>query len=184
MRTIPPLNGNDATVHPDSTRRARWLEPPTLAGTVHAGVVVGLLLIVSVLGVIPAVFVVAPISPEADAVTLCLPGVGPVQRFTEDLGGEREELVYIHEGVHAKQCRSLGATAFAQRVTTPDGRLALEAGALCAEVAVLAMRGADRARMRNRTVELLASEYFGDGTVRLSEITAAVDDACGTGIGD
>jgi hypothetical protein len=146
---------------------------------VTAGATVVLLLVTSVILVIPAVFSVMPISPEAQAVTLCLPGIGPLQRFRDDLRGEQEELVYVHEGVHAEQCRRFGAAWYARRVATPRGRLTMEALALCAEAKVLWLRGVDRSRAVDRTVETLATEYFRDSGITRQEIAAAVDEACG-----
>jgi hypothetical protein len=159
--------------------RRAWCERPTVSGTVTAGITVVLLLVTATVLVIPAVFSLVPISPDADAVTLCLPGIGPLQRFADGLRGEREELAYIHEHVHMKQCQSFGATAFARLLVTPHGRLALEAPALCAEVAVLSIRGADRDRLMAWTVETLVTEYFDDGEVGRREIADAVNGVCG-----
>jgi hypothetical protein len=64
-------------------------------------------------------------------------------------------------------------------VTTPQGRLTLEAQALCAEAAVLSIRGADRERLSDQAVEALASEYFSDSDLGRREIVDAVDSACG-----
>lgn len=138
-----------------------------------------LLLATSVLVVIPAVFSLVPIPPEADGLTLCIPGIGPLQRFDDDLAGEREELAYIHEGVHAEQCRSWGALWFVGRLTTPRGRLALEAEAFCGEAAVLTLRGADRDHLIDRTIDVLAGEYFPEGEPGRGEIARAVEAACG-----
>lgn len=135
--------------------------------------------VVSIVLLIPTVFFLLPISPEADAVTLCLPGIGPLQRFRDDLEGTQEEVVHIHERVHAEQCRKFGATWYAGRAVTRSGRLNMEAQALCAEVAVLSLRGEDRHRLLDRTVETLAVGYFEDSAVPRREISAAVDRACG-----
>ncbi len=179
MRSIPPPHGTDTDSSGGRSLPRRWFRRPTLHGTAKAGVIVALAIVSTVVLVIPAVFTVVPISPEAEAITLCVPGIGPLQRFTDDLRGEREELVYIHEGVHAAQCRSFGATWFNHRVTTPQGRLTLEAQALCAEAAVLSIRGADRERLSDQAVEALASEYFSDSDLGRREIVDAVDSACG-----
>ena len=178
-----PRGGSEAGGTEAGRPGAARFRRPTVSGVVTAGVTVVLVMVASVILVIPAVFSVMPISPEAQAVTLCLPGIGPLQRFRDDLRGEMVELVFIHEGVHAEQCRTLGAAGYARRVSTPHGRLAMEAGALCAEAKVLWMRGVDRARVVDRTVETLAIGYFRDGGVTREEIAAAVDDACGEGMG-
>lgn len=159
-------------------RRPR-LATPTVSGMATAAAGLILLAVASVLILIPTVFFVLPISPEVDAVTLCLPGIGPLQRFRDDLQGEQEEVVYIHESVHAKQCRNFGATWYAVRTATRFGRLAMEAEALCAEAAILSLRGADRQRLLDRTVETLMDGYFDDGEVSRRDASAAVDGACG-----
>jgi len=151
---------------------------PTVSGMVTASASVMMLAAVSVLLLIPTVFYVIPIPPDADAATLCLPGLGPLQRFREGLQGEREERTYIHEGVHADQCRKFGATWYAQRTVSPEGRLTMEAQAFCAEVAVLSRRGADAQRLLDWTVETLATEYLEDGSLARQDIALAVDGAC------
>ncbi len=184
MCPIPAPNGKDAArtalAGPDRIRLSR----PTVSGMVTAGVSLILLAAVSVLLLVPMVFYLVPIPPEAAAVTLCLPGIGPLQRFGDDLPREQEERMYIHEGVHADQCQRFGATWYARRVATPEGRLTLEAQALCAEVAMLSRRGSDPQGLRDRTVEILATEYFEDGSVPRSDIAAAVDGACGLVLSD
>jgi hypothetical protein len=179
MRRFPAPNGKDTkkvgVAGPDRIRFAR----PTVSGMVTAGASLLALAVASVFILIPTVFYTIPISPEASAVTLCLPGIGPLQRFSEDLRGEQEERTYIHEGVHADQCRRFGATWYTRQAATPQGRLPLEAQALCAEVAVLSRRGADRQRLLDWAVETLVTEYFEDGSVPRLDITAAVEGACG-----
>ena len=128
---------------------------------------------------IPALFLLLPFSSRADAVTLCLPGIGPLQQFNEDLEGQQEEVVYLHESVHAEQCRRLGATRYASSYGTPEGRLELEVEAFCEEVEVLSMRGAERGRLVDRAVETLVTSYFDDGRVPRSEVRTSVDLACG-----
>lgn len=182
MRRVPHGH-DDTTTEAMSSDRGR-LARPTLSGLVAAAVSIFLLAAASVLLLIPTVFFLVPISPDADGVTLCLPGIGPLQQFRDGLQGEREEVVYIHESVHADQCRMFGAAWYALRTATPHGRLTLEAQALCAEAAVLARRGASRERLLDRTVETLASGYFEDGVVPRMDISAAVDGACGGVPGD
>lgn len=157
---------------------------PTVSGVVTAATTVALLAFGSLVFLIPAVFFLIPMPREADAVTLCLPGVGPLQRFRDGLRDEHEELAFIHENVHAAQCRAFGAVWYARQAVTPAGRLALEAPALCGEVAVLSRRGEDHARLRDRTVEMLMSGYLDRAGVPRREISAAVDRACGGSMGD
>lgn len=133
---------------------------------------------------IPAVFFLVPIPSDVDAMTLCVPGMGPLQRFSDGLEGEHEEMVHVHENVHAEQCRTFGPLWYARHAVTPSGRLALEAPALCAEVVALSARGADRTRLKDRTVEALSSGYIERGRVPRWQIAAAVDRACGGDAGD
>lgn len=178
MRPIPPRR-NDG-LGPPPGPEAPDIGGPTVRGVATAAVAVALLSAGSLLLLVPAVFFLIPIPHEADAVTLCLPGVGPLQRFRDGLEGQHEELVFIHERVHAEQCRAFGPARYARQVVTQSGRLALEAPALCAEVAVLARRGEDHARLVDRTVEALMSGYLEQGRLPRREISAAVDRACGT----
>ncbi|NNF13765.1 MAG: hypothetical protein HKN72_11105 [Gemmatimonadetes bacterium] len=184
MRPILPPHGTGTRSYGGRLLPRVWFRRPTLHGTAKAGVIVALAIVSTVVLVIPAVFAVTPIAPEAEAITLCLPGIGPIQRFTDDLQGEREERAYIHESVHAQQCRSFGATWFNQRISRPEGRLTLEAQALCAEAAMLTIRGADRARVSEQVVEALASEYFSESDLRRGAIIAEVDGACRAMMGD
>lgn len=154
------------------------IERPTVSGMVTAGASVLVLAAVSLFLLFPAVFYVTPLSAEADGVTLCLPGVGPVQRFREDLRGEQEERTFIHEAAHAEQCRAFGAAWYARQLSTPHGRLAMEAEALCAEVAVLSKRGGDSDGLAEWAVETLATEYFDGEALSRWEIEAAVAGAC------
>ncbi len=178
MPLIPAPNGNEADMvggpAPDRTRLSR----PTVSGMVTAGASLMLLAAASVLLLVPTVFYVIPISSETAAITLCLPGIGPLQRFRDDLPREQEESMYIHERVHADQCQRFGATWYAQQAATPEGRLTMEVQAFCAEVAVLSRRGADRQGLLDWTVETLATEYFEDGSVPRRDIAVAVEGAC------
>ncbi len=157
---------------------------PTVSGLMTAAATVAAIAAMSLLVLIPAVFFMLPFSPRADAVTLCLPGIGPLQQFREGLEGEQEEVVYIHESAHAEQCRWLGASRYAKLYGTPLGRLELEAEAYCAEVEVLSLRGAVRERLLDRTVETLMTSYFADGQMSRSDVWAAVDLACGASLAD
>lgn len=181
MRPIPPARGSRGG------RPARWVDgvpSPTVSGMVGAAGTLALLAVGSLLLLIPAVFFVLPLPPDVDAVTLCVPGMGPLQRFREGLEEEQEELVHVHERVHAEQCRAFGAAWYARKAMTPSGRLTLEASALCAEVAMLSGRGEDPGRLRDWTLEALLSGYLERGVVPRSEIAAAVDQACGPSMGD
>ena len=155
-----------------------------MSGLIAAAATVSLLGVLSLFVLIPTVFFVLPISARADAVTLCLPGIGPLQQFSEDIEGEYEEVVYIHERVHAEQCRTLGAARYASTYGTLEGRLALEAEALCEEVEVLSLRGADRERLVYWTVETLLTHYFDEGQIPRSEVWAAVDRVCVVSLAD
>ncbi len=164
-----------ARVRPDPVVRPT---SPTLSGLLSAAATLWAVGALSLVVVIPSVFLLLPFSSEADAVTLCLPGIGPLQQFREDLEGEQEEVVYLHESVHAEQCRSLGAAQYANRYRTLPGRLALEAEAFCAEVNMLSRRGAVRERLIDRTVETLVTSYFEGDQIPRSEVLAAVEMSC------
>jgi hypothetical protein len=179
MAPIPPPHGNPAPSSAGAGAERADRARRTLGGIAQAGLLAALLLAVSILVVVPAVFSLIPIPPEADGLTLCIPGVGPLQRFDESLHEDEEELVFIHERVHAEQCREWGALRFVRRLVDPESRLAMEAQAFCAETAVLALRGADREPLLHRTVDALATGYFPDGEVSRAEIVAAVGAACG-----
>lgn len=157
---------------------------PTVSGLIAAAATVSLLGVMTLFVLIPTVFFVLPLSARADAATLCLPGIGPIQQFNEDLEGEYEEVVYIHERVHAEQCRALGAARYASWYGTLEGRLTLEAEALCEEVEVLSLRGADRQRLLYWTVETLMTHYFDEGEIPRAEVWATVDRACGASLAD
>lgn len=184
MRRIPAPDGSQAEADEQACPEPACFTRPTVSGIVTAGACILLLTTISVLLLIPSVFYLIPIPHEADALTLCLPGIGPVQRFKDGLHPTQEELTFIHEAAHARQCRALGAAWYARQAVTPRGRLVLEVRALCAEAAVLAGRGADRSRLRDWTLEALRSEYFDDGAVSAQDIAAAVDDKCFGAMGD
>lgn len=184
MRPIPPPKRNEEHGRGGPEPGMIRSVGPTMTGMARAAATLVLLTAGSLLLLIPAVFFVIPMPAEADALTLCLPGVGPLQRFRDGLDGERLELVFIHERVHAEQCRTFGPTWYARRMISPSGRLALEAQALCAEVALLSGRGADRVRLTDRTVEMLVSGYVERGSVPRGQISASVDRACGASMGD
>ena len=183
MCPMPPPKGTDDSGGVGGSGTP-WDVRPTLRGMATVAMALILLAVGSMLLLVPAVFFLIPIPHQADAVTLCLPGVGPLQRFRDDLEGEHEELVFIHEKVHAEQCRAFGPAWYARHAVTRSGRLALEAPALCAEVEVLSRRGEDHARLVDRTVEALVGGYLQRGQVPRWKISAAVERACGTFAGE
>lgn len=152
---------------------------PTVSGVASAGATVLLLSVATLFLVIPSVFYLGPIPGDADGVTLCVPAWGPLLRVRDGLSPDQEELAFIHEGAHARQCRQLGAFWYARQVSNLQGRLALEARALCAEAQVLAIRGADPERLVRRAVEALAMDYLGEGRVPRADIVSEVRLACG-----
>ncbi len=109
--------------------------------------------------VVPVAFFLLPLPARADGVTLCLPGIGPLQQFADGLDGDREEVVHLHERVHAAQCRRLGAAVYASTYWRAPGRIELEAEALCAEFDLLAAQGSDPDRLLEQTVEALYGGY-------------------------
>lgn len=190
MAARPPLPFRSA-VSPSSTRaragadhpggaplRRASFAPPTVSGVATAGIAVAILALAGMALVVPGVFYLVPLPADTDGLTVCLPGLGPLLRVRDDLSPEQEELVYIHEGVHAAQCRRYGSLWYARRASTPQGRLLLEAQALCAEALTLFRRGADAGHLRDGTVAGLVSDYFDGGQVPGWRIAAAVDGAC------
>lgn len=178
MRMIPSPHGKDRTRSGEG-----WLEranaaPPTVTGVATAGATLVLLGLTSLFLVVPSVFYLAPLPDNADGVTICVPGLGPLQRVREGLSGDQEELAFIHEGVHAEQCKTHGALWYARQTITARGRLMLEAQALCAEAALRSRRGADGQRLMDGTVAGLVSDYLEEGEVPGWEIAAAVNGAC------
>jgi hypothetical protein len=76
---------------------------------------------------------VLPVPREEEALTLCYPVVGPVQRFNPDLSDSELARTRAHEAAHATQCRHDGAIWHFVRRVHPSQRLAAEAEAYCAE---------------------------------------------------
>lgn len=143
-------------------RRSDRRKPRSVRDAVGAaGGIVAVALAASLVGM-PLAFFLSPVPAGADAVTLCLPGVGPVQRFSGELTGELEEVVTIHELMHVQQCRTLGPTVWYLTYGTPEGRMRLEAEAFCAEIDVLARRGIDRETLFWPRVDLLYAGYGQD----------------------
>ena len=164
--------------------RAARSKNPTVTGVVEAAATLSALAAMSLMVLVPAIFFMLPFSSRAEGVTLCLPGIGPLQQFRDDLGEDQEEVVFIHEGAHAEQCRWLGAARYAKLYGTAPGKLELEAEAFCAEIEMLSRRGAARDRLMDQTVETLMTGYFDDGEMARSDVSAAVDSACGGSTAD
>jgi len=112
--------------------------------------------------IVPLAFFLIPVPADADGVTICLPALGPLRQYSDDLSPGDRAAVRVHEAVHADQCRELGAVEYARTYLDAEGRLGLEAEAYCAEVAVLGLRGEDPVRVVDRTVETLFTEYRHD----------------------
>ena len=93
---------------------------------------VGLVLTGSVLATF-ALPVLFPLPQRAEGLTLCYPGVGPVQRFNPNLSDSALARTRAHEAAHANQCRRDGAIWHFVRGVVPSQRLAAEAEAYCAE---------------------------------------------------
>lgn len=110
-----------------------------------------------------------------DGWTWCMPG-GPVVSIRDGLDPATAQRTRIHEERHAAQCRSMGAVAYHRTHNSAAGRLALEAGAHCAEWPV------DRAKLpiglfrANKLDDL--TEAYGDrlaGVTRDQKARAVVD---------
>jgi hypothetical protein len=164
--------------------QARRSKIPSVSGMAEAAATVSALAAMSLVVLVPAIFLLLPVSPKADGVTLCVPGIGPLQQFRDDLDEKQEEVVFIHEAAHAEQCRWLGAARYAKLYGSASGKLELEAEAFCAEIEVLSLRGAARDRLMDQAVETLMTGYFDDGQWTRSEVSTAVDLACGGSLAD
>jgi len=84
-----------------------------------------------------------PFPQREEGLTLCYPGVGPVQRFNLDLSGAALARTRAHEDAHAAQCRRDGAIRHFVRGAFPSKRLAAEAEAYCAEANFAVSKGGD-----------------------------------------
>lgn len=128
---------------------------------------------------LPLAFFAAPVPAGADAMTLCLPGVGPVRQFAEGLSGELEEIVEVHELMHVQQCRSMGAAGWYVAYGSPEGRMRLEAEAFCAEIDFLVRRGAtDSEALLEPRARILQAGYGNDDTLSLDEVRALLRASC------
>ena len=143
---------------------------------------VGAASMIGTFAVVPIAFTLLPVPAGADAVTLCFPGIGPLQQFSGDLSDELEEVVMVHEKVHAEQCRSMGAAVWAARYRTPAGRVELEAEAFCAEVELLAARGGDREGLLEPRVEILQHGYRTRDAYTTAEVHEIMRATCGSGL--
>lgn len=128
--------------------------------------------------IVPLAFFLIPVPADADGVTICLPALGPLRQYSDDLSPEERAAVRVHEAVHADQCRELGALEYARTYLDAEGRLGLEAEAFCAEVAVLGLRGDDPVRIVDRTVETLFTEYRHDPAVERGDVARIVEARC------
>lgn len=127
---------------------------------------------------VPAAFVLMPMPRGADGITLCMPLIGPMQQFAEGMDPELEEIVHIHERVHATQCRTLGAATYAKTYLDGEGMIALEAEAFCAEAATLAHRGRDTGPWVSRIIETLYFDYPHSDELAYSDVVRIVSAWC------
>jgi hypothetical protein len=136
------------------------------------------LAVVTAIPGVPAIFFLMPLPRGADGITLCFPVIGPLQQFAEGLDPELDEIVHIHERVHASQCRRLGALDYARTYLQDEGMIALEAEAFCAEARTLALRGQSTDRWVSRVVETLYLEYPHDESLTYADVTRIVGAWC------
>lgn len=134
--------------------------------------------IVVAVPVIPAAFLLLPMPSGADGITLCLPGVGPLQQFADGLEEDLDEMVHIHERVHAEQCERLGSWSYARTYLHDEGMMALEAEAFCAEARTLALRGLDTGPWVSRIIETLYYDYPHSGEVEYADVLRVVGAWC------
>lgn len=127
---------------------------------------------------IPALFFLMPMPRGADGITLCFPVLGPLQQYSSDLDPGLEEIVHLHERVHADQCRRLGAWDYARTYLRDEGMLDLEAEAFCAEAHMLASRGLDTDPWVRRVVETLYVDYPHGPDVTYADVDRIVSNWC------
>jgi hypothetical protein len=127
---------------------------------------------------IPALFFLMPMPRGADGITLCFPVLGPLQQYSPDLEPGLEEIVHLHERVHADQCRRLGAVEYARTYLRDEGMLDLEAEAFCAEAHMLASRGLDTNPWVRRVVETLYVDYPHGSDVTYADVQRIVASWC------
>lgn len=127
---------------------------------------------------VPAAFVLMPMPRGADGITLCLPMIGPMQQFAADMEPDLEEMVHIHERVHAEQCRRLGAVRYARTYLDAEGMISLEAEAFCAEARTLDLRGLYAGPWVSRIIETLYYDYPHDEGVTYADVLRIVGSWC------
>jgi hypothetical protein len=133
---------------------------------------------VAAVPIVPAAFLLMPMPRGADGITLCLPLIGPLQQFAEDMDPELDEIVHIHERVHANQCHRLGALDYARTYIQDEGMIALEAEAFCAEARTLEIRGRNTGPWVSRIIETLYHEYPHDEALTYADVTRIVGAWC------
>ena len=92
-------------------------------------------------------FWMQPYSAGQEGATVCLPIIGPAQRFNPDIPDSTLRGVLVHENVHAVQCRRNGFFGQLFRTQRTLGRLGIEAEAQCAEARWHRARGEDPRRL-------------------------------------
>ena len=127
---------------------------------------------------IPALFFLMPMPRGADGITLCFPILGPLQQYSANLEPDLEEIVHLHERIHADQCRRLGAWQYARTYLRDEGMLHLEAEAFCAEAHMLAKRGLDTGPWVQRVVETLYVEYPHGPEITYEDVRRIVSEWC------
>lgn len=137
-----------------------------------------LLSVVAAIPIIPAAFLLMPMPRGADGITLCMPLIGPMQQFAPDMEPDLEEMVQIHERIHADQCRRMGAFRYARTYLDAEGLITLEAEAFCAEARTLAMRGLNTGPWVSRIIETLYYDYPHDEGVTYPDVLRIVGASC------
>lgn len=127
---------------------------------------------------VPAAFVLMPMPRGADGITLCMPIVGPMQQFAEGMEAELDEIVHIHERVHATQCRRLGAFNYARTYLDAEGMMELEAEAFCAEARILRRRGKNTGPWVSKIIETLYFDYPHGDDLAYSDVVRIVGAWC------
>jgi hypothetical protein len=115
---------------------------------------------------------VLPVPRGEEAMTMCYPIVGPVQRFNPDLSESSLARARAHEAAHATQCRRDGAMWHFVRGALPDHRLAVEAEAYCAEANYEVAKGGrarlEYARAQDEMREMLWFRRLSDDSLNRS----------------
>lgn len=134
--------------------------------------------IVVAVPIIPGAFLLLPMPRGADGITLCLPLIGPLQQFAEGLDEDLDEMVHLHERIHAEQCHRLGSYQYARTYLHDEGMIALEAEAFCAEAEMLALRGLETGPWVSRIIETLYYDYPHSDQVVYADVLRIVDAWC------